>query len=196
MKYRIASMVVLHITVRCQIRCFLLNLDCSSRAEYRTLTRQLYRYRSTLLRHLIQALHTNRQIRLLVSHSKAVCASQVPTLRYIICVGAVLQRIGTILIRLYNLAALHHQYGSSFRNFKGSLLCCATTGNVDCIGTRRILKSCFHSRIGMRSNPYCMIRYFKCINSLLKLNFISILIAFISNCNIKSTFIDVICCWY
>ena len=135
MQNGISSMVILDITICCQIFCRLLDLHIPGRAEYGTLTCKLYGYRSTLFRNFLQIRYFNYLIWLFIGHFKVVCLCQVAGLRYMVGIRSIFKCVGSIFVRLQDFASLHNQYGCAVRGLEGGLFCCGTTGNVDGVGT-------------------------------------------------------------
>ena len=135
MQDSITSVVVLYITVCCQIFCRLLDLNIPCRAEYGTLTCKLYRYRSTLFRNFLQIHHADHLVRLFIGHFKVVCLSQVAAHGYMVSIGSVFKRVGSILVRLHDFASLYNQYGCAVRDLEGGLFGFGTTSNINGIGT-------------------------------------------------------------
>ena len=131
----ITSMVVLHITVCCQILCRLLDLNIPGRTEYGALTCKLYGYRSTLFRNFFQICHADHLIWLFVSHFKVVSLGQITALGYMVGIGSIFQRVGSVFVRLHDFASLHNQYGCTVRDLEGGLFGCGTTSDVNGIGT-------------------------------------------------------------
>ena len=124
MQDSITSVVVLYITVCCQIFCRLLDLNIPCRAEYGTLACKLYGYRSTLFRYRIQIHYFDYFVWLFVGHFKVVCFGQITAHGYMVGIGSVFQCVGSVFVRLHDFASLHNQYRSTIRDLEGGLFGC------------------------------------------------------------------------